>query len=133
VSHKPIILDANAVIHFILDDDREKSMIVANILNENECIVPLEVMAETVYILTKIYNHSRQMTADKIKDFVAIKEDLITEDALIHYSLNLYATTNLDFVDCLLDGYAKINGYSVFTFDDKLRKQLMHKFYREKG
>jgi predicted nucleic-acid-binding protein len=130
MTRKPILLDANAVIRFILDDDREKSMIVANILTENECTVTLAVMAETVYILTKIYNHSRQMTADKIKEFSAIKDDLVTEYTLINYSLNLYAATNLDFVDCLLDGYAKINGYSVFTFDEKLKKQLQNKFYR---
>jgi predicted nucleic-acid-binding protein len=131
VTRKSIILDANAVIRFILDDDKEKSIIVANILNENECTVPLEVIAETVYVLTKIYNHSRQAAADRIKEFVDIKEGLVTEGPLIHYGLNLYAAASLDFVDCLLDGYAKINGYRVFTFDEKLKKQLQYKFYNE--
>jgi hypothetical protein len=36
----------------------------------------------------------------------------------------LYASTGLDFVDCLLDGYAKIKGNPVFTFDKDLKTQL---------
>jgi predicted nucleic-acid-binding protein len=125
-----VILDTNAVIRFIIDDDTEKSKMVSILLNEKDCIVPLEVIAETVYNLAGKYDHSRQTIADEVKEFAAIKENLVAEEAVIRYGLNLYASSTLDFVDCLLDGYAKINGCSVFTFDEALKKQLKHKFYR---
>jgi predicted nucleic-acid-binding protein len=46
------------------------------------------------------------------------------ESNIVRFACNLYAATKLDFVDCLLDGYAKIKGNPVFTFDGGLKKQL---------
>jgi len=49
-------------------------------------------------------------------------------DAVI-FALNLYASSNLDFVDCLLTGYVKVNGHHVLTFDSALKKELAEKAY----
>ena len=42
----------------------------------------------------------------------------------VFHALQVYASTTLDFVDCLLIGYAKEDKYTVFTFDKKLQKYL---------
>jgi predicted nucleic acid-binding protein len=36
---------------------------------------------------------------------------------------------NFDIVDCLLAAYAKVNGHSVLTFDNDLKKELAEQQY----
>jgi predicted nucleic-acid-binding protein len=130
VKHK-LFLDTNAVIHFTMADNPEKFNRVANLLISKECHVPVEVIAEAVFVLEKSFGLNRQTIADKLKDFVCFQESLVPETNVVLYGLNLYAATDFDIVDCLLDGYAKINGNAVFTFDGDLRKQLGSKFFSE--
>jgi len=123
------MLDTNAVLRFIADDDKEKSGKVANLINTANCIVTVEVIVEAVYNLEKYYDHSRQLIADEIKDFIEIKESFVLEENVIRYGCNIYASTRLDFIDCLLVGYANVNDNQIFTFDVELKKKLEHKAY----
>jgi len=131
LTSKDIILDTNAVLRFITGDDSEKCLRVSEILDKNDCFVPVEVIAEAVYNLDKFYRHPRQLIADEIKDFISIKENLVFDANLIKYGCNVFASTNMDFVDCLLVGYSKVNGNSIFSFDDILNKQLGHNKYNQ--
>jgi predicted nucleic acid-binding protein len=72
----------------------------------------------------KFYMHPRHLIADEIKDFISIKENLVFEENVIRYGCNTFASTNLDFIDCLLIAYANVKGNPVFTFDNDLNKQL---------
>jgi predicted nucleic-acid-binding protein len=119
-----VLLDTNAVIHFVQALDIAKFNIVAQTLNNNQCHVSAEVIAEAVYILEGTFQHDRQATAAKLKDFIALQDGLVSETNATVFGLNLYASSKLDFVDCLLAGYAKVNGHFVLTFDRDLRKQL---------
>jgi predicted nucleic-acid-binding protein len=129
MTNRKLILDTNAVIHFNLADDPEKFNIVANILVENDCLVPIEVIAESVFVLEKSRGMNRKIIADRLKDFIKFQNDLVPDSGVIRYGLNLFAATKFDFIDCILDGYAKINGNPVFTFDDPLKKQLGAKVF----
>jgi len=62
--------------------------------------------------------HPRLLIADEIKDFIAIKENLVVEENVIRHGCNTFASTNLDFIDCLLIAYANVKGNQVFTFDN---------------
>jgi len=129
MTNRKVMLDTNAVLRFIADDDKEKSAKVTNLINAADCIVTIEVIAEAVYNLEKYYDHSRQLIADEIKDFIGIKESFVIEENVILYGCNIYASTRLDFIDCLLVGYANVNDYQIFTFDVELEKKLEHKAY----
>ena len=126
---KPVILDANAVLHFVQAFDMTKFHIVAQTLSNNQCYVPIEVIAEVVYILDGKFQNNRQIIAAKLKDFISIQDSLVSELNVIIFGLNIYASTNLDFVDCLLAGYAKTKGCPVLTFDSGLKKELAEKAY----
>ena len=93
-------------------------------IDTSDCVVPIEVIAEAVYNLEKFYKHPRRLIAAEIKDFILIKENLFFEENVVRYDCNTFASTNLDFVDCILVAYAKVKGNPVFTFDDLLSKQL---------
>jgi predicted nucleic acid-binding protein len=43
---------------------------------------------------------------------------------VVNYALGIFASSSLDFVDCLLVAYAKEEQYAIFTFDKKLQKYL---------
>ena len=47
------------------------------------------------------------------------KENVVKE------SLNLFKETSLDFVDCILIAYNKIESIEIFSFDKKLNKKLV--------
>jgi len=126
LTKKEVILDTNAVLRFITGDNTEKCLRVSEMIDTSDCIVPVEVIAEAVYNLEKFYKHSRQLIAAEIKDFIAIRENLVFEENVVRYGCNTFASTNLDFVDCLLVGYANVKGNPVFTFDDYLNKELGH-------
>jgi predicted nucleic-acid-binding protein len=124
LTKKEVILDTNAVLRFITGDNMEKCKKVSDLIDTSDCIVPIEVIAEAIYNLEKFYKHSRQLIADEKKDFIAIKKNLVFEENIVRYGCNTFASTNLDFVDCLLVAYANVKGNPIFTFDEYLIKQL---------
>ena len=123
------MLDTNAVLRFITGDNKEKCNAVSELLDNADCIVSIEVLAETVFNLEKSYNHPRQLIAEEIKDFISIKQNLVLEENVVHYGCNIYALTKLDFIDCLLVAYANVKGKVIFTFDSELKKHLGHNAY----
>jgi len=122
-----IILDTNAVLRFLVGDKPDKTQMVSELLDKADCIITTEVIVEAVYNLDKYYGHSRDMISEKIKDFISIKKDLVLNESVVRYGCNVFASTNLDFIDCILLGYANVNGNKVFSFDDLLNKKLEHK------
>jgi predicted nucleic-acid-binding protein len=124
VTNREVILDTNALLRFITGDNIEKCQKVSDLIDSNDCIVPVEVIAEAVYNLEKFYMHPRHLIADEIKDFIAIKKNLVVEENVIQHGCNTFASTNFDFIDCLLVAYANIKGNPVFSFDNELNKKL---------
>ena len=126
---KPVVLDTNAVIHFILAYDMAKFRMVVQTLTNSQCYVPIEVIAEAVYILDGKFQIDRQTIAAKLKDFIVIQDNLVSETNAIAFGLNIYASTKFDIVDCLIAAYAKVNGCPVLTFDNNLQKELAEQAY----
>ena len=118
------ILDANAVLRFLLGDNVEQKNIVLSELECNKCLVTLEVIAEVVYVLNKVYSAKRSEIEDYIKRLDAIDENIIAHKKVVLCALDIFAKTSFDFVDCLLVGYQQIERYEIFTFDKKLKKHL---------
>jgi len=93
-------------------------------LSNNICYVPVEVVAEVVYVLTKGYNVPRNIVEKTVLDFAEMKNVRVDQNDVVRHAMGVFSTTTLDFVDCLLVGYAKIKQYSIFTFDRKLNRYL---------
>ena len=121
-----ILFDTNAILRYILQDDVSMANAVETELESNfgNCVIPVEVITEMVYVLNKVYNVDRKTIALSIEGIANIHSDLIVNCDVVCYASKIYATTNLDFVDCLLVGYAKIQNYLIFTFDKDLKKKI---------
>ena len=120
-----VILDTNSILRFVLKDNLEMSDIVKKTINEQPCFIPIEIVAELVYVLTKVYKIDRVLVANTLKDFFELSNVNLLKYEVVNFALNLFANTKLDFVDSLLIAYSKIENYEVLTFDKEVKKYLL--------
>ena len=116
-----VIFDTNAILRYILQDNPAMVAEVKQQLSSKDCFIPVEVVAEMVYVLSKVYNVERDVIAKTITDITHVSNIKVAQKNVVIHALSVYAHTTLDFVDCLLIGYEKEEKYTVFTFDKKLR------------
>lgn len=118
------MIDANIILRFILCDNKELANEAAEIIINNECLVTNEIVAEVVYVLSKVYNISRQKISDELTKILNLNSIKPTENDVLRYAIKIYGEKSLDFADCLLVGYNLVYNYEVCTFDVKLNKFL---------
>ena len=119
-----VIFDTNAILRFILRDNLAMAAEVKSQLLIENCFIPIEVVAEIVYVLTKVYSVERDVVAKTLTNIANVSNVIFAQKNVVLYALQIYANTTLDFVDCILIGYSKNEGYTIFTFDKKLRNFL---------
>lgn len=117
------ILDANAVLRFLLQDIEEQFQEVRSVVKRDRCYVTLEVMAEVCYVLEGLYQVSRE---DIVNNFRKLNFDItiLNVDVFLRALEIFDRPPKLDFVDCLLYGYKMERGIDIVTFDKQLMKQL---------
>ena len=118
---KPIVLDANAVLRYLLNDNEDQHNIISDLIASYKCIVYLEVIEEVVFVLEKHYKATREEIRNSL---LALSEDVkIDKINILQIALDEYCKPpKVDFVDCLLCGYTK-TGRKVFSFDKKLNRK----------
>ena len=116
-----LLLDTNAILRYLLRDNEQQSAVIAKIIN-NDAHTTAEVIAEAVYVLSRVYRIPRDEVSWMIH---CVLLDVKVENLRsLRYALGVYNQTNLDFVDCLLVAYHKVLGMDVMSFDKKLNSTL---------
>jgi len=116
-----IILDANAILRYVLEDTGEQFEAVEAIMINSQVLILPEVIAEVIYVLTKYYKIHRKEAAEAVLQFLL---DAGCYSRVLIGSVGKFGNSNFDFVDCLLYEYSKNSGHKVFTFDKKLLKLI---------
>lgn len=118
------LVDANVILRYLLDDHETLSAKAADILERQSVTLPVEVACEVVYVLQKVYAVARRDIRQQLTDL--LQEGLVSMDKpdIFVKALGCYADSTLDFVDCLLWAYHKIERRDVFSFDAKLQKHM---------
>jgi predicted nucleic-acid-binding protein len=93
-------------------------------MNQETCLIPVEVMAEAVYVLAKTYKVERALIQQMLSGILRNENVENPNQGVVETALRYFGDTKLDFVDCLMIGYYIIEGHQVFTFDQKLQKIL---------
>ena len=95
------ILDANAVLRFLLQDNEEQFQQVKTVIQRKNCYVTLEILAEVCYVLEGLYQVTRE---DIISNFRKLNNDVIILNAdVLLRGLDIFdKTPKIDFVDGLL-------------------------------
>lgn len=111
-------LDANILIRFIIDDIPEQATYAETLIKEGNAFVLPEVFAEVVYVLTKIYSLNKTEVSTYLKMF--LKYVKTHKPKILAKAFDIFETTQLDFVDCILAAYANEEQKEICTFDKKL-------------
>ena len=118
-----VILDANVILRYVLNDNEAMADQAEKYITGKNVVITLEVAAEVVYVLNKVYFMERHVIAHIVKGFAELVE--CQEMAVLQLALDVYAAHNLDFVDCVLYAYRNIHNIEIATFDKKLLKLLV--------
>ena len=108
------------MLRYILGDHKEMSLKARQIIDNQVVNVPIEVLCEVVYVLSKVYNIERAEISAAINNFFENTESEIYQRDAVLKGIMLYSEKNLDFVDCILAGYKIVAGAEIYTFDQKL-------------
>jgi predicted nucleic-acid-binding protein len=120
------VVDANAIVTLLIGRERvqfERARAFFEEVREGAhfAYLPTAVVAECVYVLTKVYQVPRDETAAKLLLLLDYR-GIIPESAAIRQALTLYRSHKVDFVDALVVAVAQERGYGVFSFDRDLER-----------
>ena len=82
------------------------------------------VLAECLYVLTKIYKVPRAEAASVLIDLLHYKGIANADTAELIMALRLYMDRNIDIVDAILCAKAQDGGLQIMTFDKELQKMF---------
>ena len=116
------LIDANVILRYLLGDHPEYSEKAKKVIEEGAYTLP-EVIAEVVYVLNGVYKVTRSEIRDTLVDFM--DEVDVDRGEIIVLALTVYSEISLDFVDCVLIAYHRIDRAEVVSFDKKLNKNLI--------
>lgn len=116
------LIDANVILRYMLNDNKEMSAMAKSLIASGNAYTKPEVISEVIYVLMGVYKIGKS----DVRNFVySLLDDISCNDAsCILLAMDLFADFSLDFVDCLLIAYHKINHENIFSFDKKLNKHL---------
>ena len=121
-----VVLDANVILRYLLNDNEAMAKEAENVIKTEVTMVlyvhynvrhrtlyviktevtmvPIEVIAEVVYVLKGVYSVDGNKIRDALMEFLS--EVTVAEKEVIQVGLDAYAENNLDFVDCILYAYS---------------------------
>lgn len=121
--------DTNVVIRYLVKDDLElykeaKTFFDRVKTGEESALILESVIAECVYVLTKIYKVPREKTADSLKNLLQYR-GIINEDRdALMKALTIFSEKALDIVDCILLAKATRMNIRLFSFDEDLNRMM---------
>lgn len=118
------IADANTILRYLLNDHEELSEKATVIIENNEVLLPNEVIAQIVYVLEKVYKVKNEEISDVLLELLKYTNIVVNDIGVLEEALLLFGKRRLDFVDTLLYAYNKVKGYQIYTFDKKLNRLL---------
>lgn len=87
-----------------------------------KAIIIESVVAECIYVLTKIYKVPKDKAAESLIDILHYKGVANPDQKELIQALTLFSERNIDIVDCILCVKAKGEGVSLLSFDDDLNR-----------
>jgi len=118
---KKFLIDANVILRYLLNDVEETATEAEKIIKIGAWTLP-EVIAEVIYVLKSVYKVERGEISNAILKI--LEEIEVERKNIVFESVKIFSETNLDFVDCILIAYYRIENVEIFSFDKKLNNKL---------
>lgn len=126
---KPVksLPDTNTLVRYLTRDDeplyvRAKEFFDKLKEGSTRAVILESVIADCVYVLTKIYKVPRNKTAESLIDILRYKGIANPDQRELIRALTLFYERNINIVDCILCVKASGPDTSLFSFDSELNK-----------
>jgi predicted nucleic-acid-binding protein len=121
------LIDANIILRYLLKDDetlfeKASSLLEKVKVGEDSVIISESVLAESVYVLQKVYKIEREVIAEKLRELFAYKGIANSDRKDLIDSIILFGQTRLSIVDSIVCTKSINQGLSLITFDDDLKR-----------
>ena len=119
--------DTNVIVRYLVDDEhalfaRAKTFFDKIKQGTEKAILLESVLAECLYVLTKMYRVPRDEAASILIDLLQYKGIANTDKTELISALRLYIDRHIDIVDAILCAKAQGGGLQMITFDKELQK-----------
>ena len=119
--------DTNVIVRYLVADDpalHAKAKLFFDEVKDGRirAVILESVIAECIYVLTKIYKVPRDRAAESLTDVLRYKGIANDDRQELIRALSLFSEQRLDIVDCILFAKAAAGGNNLFTFDADLNK-----------
>jgi predicted nucleic-acid-binding protein len=119
--------DTNTIIRYLINDEpalfaKSKEFFDKVKNSETKAIILESVIAECIYVLTKIYKVPKDKAAERLIDILRYKGIVNKDRQELISALTLFMEQSLDIVDCILYIKALSGGDQLFTFDLDLNR-----------
>ena len=121
---KTVLVDTNIILRFLLKDHPKLSAEAKAIILDNTIMLDPVVVAETVWVLSSVYQHERETITAILADFIAQDAIQTPQKRVLLEALRLYGTTSFAYVDCWLLVTAKASAVQLVSQDKKLAKEF---------
>jgi predicted nucleic-acid-binding protein len=118
--------DTNIIVRYLVADDpalfaKAKDFFDKVKRGSVKAVVFESVIAESIYVLTRIYDVPRQRAAGSLIDLLRYKGIANDDREELIQALALFSDRGIDIVDSILCAKATASGDHLLTFDAKLR------------
>ncbi|CAM3906831.1 PIN domain-containing protein [Deinococcus frigens] len=122
-----VLIDANVLLRFLLDDHADLSPRAATMFEraargELTLLVPSAILAECAYTLKSFYKLGREELVDGLLTLLDLPGVRGLEDEILRQTLTLFRKHNVDFADAYLAALGSALNFSVVSFDHDLVK-----------
>ncbi len=119
--------DANIIVRYLVKDNitlyTKAKDFFDKVRDGSEKAVILEsVIAECIYVLTKIYQVPKDKASNSLIDILHYKGIANDDQKELIRALTLFLQRGIDIVDCILCAKAAGSGDNLFSFDEELNK-----------
>jgi predicted nucleic-acid-binding protein len=119
--------DTNTIVRYLVKDDlalyTKAKDFFDKVKNGSEKAVILEsVIAECVYVLTKIYKVPKDKTSNSLINILRYKGIANNDRKELIRALTIFLEKGIDIVDCILCAKVAGGGDNLFSFDEALNK-----------
>jgi predicted nucleic-acid-binding protein len=137
---KPVrsLPDTNIIIRYLTRDDEPLYIKAKEFFDKvkegsTRAVILESVIAECVYVLTKIYKVPGNKAAESLIDILRYKGIANLDQRELIRALTLFYERNIDIVDCILCVKASGPDTSLFSFDSELNKMSEDHITRRSG
>ena len=119
--------DTNIIIRYLVKDNitlyTKAKDFLDKVRDGSEKAVILEsVIAESIYVLTKIYKAPKDKASNSLIDILHYKGIANDDQKELIRALTLFSERGIDIVDCILCAKAAGSSDNLFSFDEELNK-----------